>query len=244
MTSHQNNIWTRQDTIGILSLRGSKGNYLDSPDFTDLNWLNERMSEPGLKGIILRGSGRHFSAGADMDRLKELARNKELLFDQMSAGKEIIKALESASLPVIAEISGICFGGGLEIALACHVRICSVNALFAFPEVNWNIMPGLGGTVFLPGIVGHGKAVKIILSGDTMNATEAKSLNLVDYVVPSVELGRFCMDYLKKLTDERDDGVIRSVMKSIHNSLHMDLNSALEEETRLFCELAVKKLDE
>lgn len=240
MASQRDEIWKKHELTGIFSLSGTRGNYLEKPDFVDIDWLRERFSEPELKSIVIRGSGRHFSAGADMEKLREMARDGSLLFRKMSSGKELIQLIESTPLPVVAEIRGACLGGGLEIALACHVRICSENALFAFPETNHGIMPGLGGTTLLPKVIGPGKAAEMILSADIVNAQKAMEMKLVDYVVPENELHSFTLEYLKKLTADRDGEVIRSVMKSIHNSMHMDTEKALEEETRMFCRLAAR----
>ena len=232
-------IWERSGSIGILELQGPKGNQLEEPAFLPLPLLEELFGEPGLKGVIIRGSGRHFSAGANLEHLKKLALDEVLLAEKMTAGKETIRYIESSDLPVVAEISGICFGGGLEIALACHFRICSENALFAFPEINHGLMPGLGGTVMLSRLIGQAKAAGMILSGDTVDAEKAMALGLADYVMPAAGLHAFILDFLQKLTDDRDPGVIRSIMRSIHNAREMDTESALAEETRLFCALAV-----
>ena len=162
----------------------------------------------------------------------------------MRAGKDLLQLIANTPLPVVAEISGACFGGGLEIALACHIRICSENALFAFPEANHGIMPGLGGTITLSKLIGPGRATQMILSGDIVNAEKALETGLVDHVVPKETLHGFTLHYLEKLTRDRDVEVIRSIMRSIHNAMNMDAGQALEEETRLFCELALKNLGE
>ena len=160
----------------------------------------------------------------------------------MTAGKRIISLIENTTLPVVAEISGACFGGGLEIALACHIRICSDNAIFAFPEVSYNIMPGLGGTISLSKVIGPGRAAEVILSGDAISSDKALEMSIVDYKIPAKELHDFSLKYLRKLTNDRDIDVIRSVMQSIRNSRVMDPDRALKEETRLFCALAVRNM--
>jgi enoyl-CoA hydratase/carnithine racemase len=239
----RDDIWKRAGSIGLLSLHSPRGNYLEEPGFIPLPLLEELFSEPGLKGVIIKGGGRHFSAGADLAQLKLLAKDDTLLAEKITAGKTLIRLIESLDVPVVAEISGVCFGGGLEIALACHIRICSDNALFAFPEVNYGIMPGLGGTVMLTRLIGPGRSAEMILSGDMANAEKALEMKLVEYIVPSVDLNSFTLEYLHKLTDDREVEVIRSVMKSIRNSLAMDMESALAEETRLFCALAVSNMN-
>jgi enoyl-CoA hydratase len=244
MEFQKKDIWARNGAIGVLSLYSSHENYLVDPEFIKMEQLEEIFREPGLKGIIIKGSGRHFSAGADLDTLKHLAKDESLLIKKISAGKKLIHLIENAPVPVVAEINGVCFGGGLEIALACHIRICSDNALFAFPETNYGIMPGLGGTITLSKLIGKGKSAEIILSGNVVDAKRALELKLADYVVPSKEIHSFALDYLEKMTADRDISVIRSVMESIHNSQTMEFERALEEETKLFCALAVKIMQE
>lgn len=239
MEESRDMIWERSGPIGILTLRGPGGNQLEEPAFLPLPLLEELFGEPDLKGVIIRGHGRHFSAGASLGHLKKLVSDQAALAEKMEGGKEVIRFIDSTAIPVVAEISGVCFGGGLEIALACHFRICSDNALFAFPEINYGLMPGLGGTVMLSRLTGPGRAAGIILSGDTIDAGKALKLGLADYRVPSPDLHTFTLDFLHKLTDDRDPAVIRAIMRSINNAREMDTESALAEETRLFCELAV-----
>jgi len=242
MALSTNKIWERDGSIGILALPTDRGSYLHEPQFMPVEELEKYFNEHGLKGIIIRGSGRHFSGGADLARLRQLAQDEALLFEKMTAGKRIISLIESTTLPVVAEISGACFGGGLEIALACHIRICSDNAIFAFPEVSYNIMPGLGGTIRLSKVIGPGRAAEVILSGDAISSDKALKMSIVDYKIPAKELHDFSLKYLRKLTNDRDIDVIRSVMQSIRNSRVMDPDRALEEETRLFCALAVRNM--
>lgn len=234
----KNAIWKMEGSTGILMLQGSQGNYLEEPGFIPVRLLTEIFSEPGLKAVIIKGSGRHFSAGASLDHLKKLSTDEALMMEKMNMGKELLRMIDSADIPVAAEINGVCFGGGLEIALACHFRICSENALFAFPEVNYGIMPGLGGTIRLSRLIGPGKAARMILSGDIFDAAQALELRLVDNRVPAPELHISTLNFLNKLTEGREIAVIHSVMKSIRNSFTMVTDKALEEETRLFCALA------
>jgi len=244
MEYQKSDMWERTGAIGVLSLYSLHENYLDEPEFIKMELLEEMFSEPGLKGVIIKGSGRHFSAGADIDKLQQLAMDEALLTRKISAGKKIIRFIENLNIPVIAAISGVCFGGGLEIALACHILICSENALFAFPETNYGIIPGLGGTVMLTKLIGPGRSAEIILSGEIVNAQRALELKLADYVVPTKELHSYTIDFLNRMTADRDINVIHSVMKSINNSQTLSYEKALEEETKLFCALAVRNMQD
>lgn len=242
MKHHKGIAWERTGVIGVLSIDNPPGNLLEEPEFMDRAWLEECLEDKSLKAMLIKGTGRHFSAGADMKMLKKLAQDASAIMIKMAGGKDLIRFIEQIDIPVAACVSGVCFGAGLEIALACPIRICSDNALFAFPETNYGIMPGLGGTVMLSKLIGPGKAAEIILSGDVLNAQQALNLRLVDYKVPANEIIDFSLGYLEKLTSGRDPEVIRSVMQSLHNAQALSFEKALEEETRLFCSLAVKRL--
>lgn len=244
MKLQKNITWEKMGSIGILSINNPPENYLEDPEFIKIELLEKISGDVTIKGIIIKGTGRHFSAGADMNKLRQLSQNETLLIEKISDGKKLVDFIDNLNIPVIAAVTGVCFGGGLEIALACHFRFCSENALFAFPESNHDIMPGLGGTVRLARLVGLGKSTEIILTGEPVNAQKALEMGLADYVLSTKELCPFAIDFLNKMTAGRDIDVIHSVMKSINNSQTLPFEKALEEETKLFCSLAVKNLQD
>ena len=230
--------WARMGEIGILSISNGKENYLNTPDFLNPDALKKWTSEDNLKGIIITGAGRNFSAGADMKNLKALVEDEIILNEKMNEGKAILDFIEDLNIPVISAINGVCFGGGLEIALASHMRICSPKALFAFPEINHGIIPGLGGTYRLTRLIKKG-TYEILLNGDMMNAEEAKKIGLIDYISESKDSKELAMDKLENMIKDRSIEVIQSVMKAIKNSKILNKNEALKSETELFCKLAV-----
>jgi enoyl-CoA hydratase/carnithine racemase len=237
-------LWEKIGPIGILSLNNPPENYIEDSEFIPSNLLHEILNDKILKGIIIQGIGRHFSAGANLDKIKQQAENAALCEKKLTSGKDLVRIINEMNVPVIASISGVCFGAGLEIALACHIRIFSDNSLFAFPEINYGIMPGLGGTVLLTKLLGEGKATQIILSGEIINSEKAIELKMVDFVISKKELHQFSLNYLTKITNDRDFDVIHSIMKSIHNAVTLPFEEALKEETKLFCSLAVKSMKE
>jgi enoyl-CoA hydratase/carnithine racemase len=244
MKDRKNFVWEKIGTIGILSIHNPPENFIDEPEFISKQQVDEIVHDTDLKGVIINGTGRHFSAGANMDKLRLLIQDETLLYKKISEGKDLIRTLGNMNIPLVAAIRGVCFGAGFEIALACHIRICSENALFAFPETNHGIMPGLGGTVMLPELIGAGKSAEIILSGEIVNSQKALELKLADYVVPVKELKSYALNFLERMTSERDIEVIHSVMRSIHNSQSLSFENALKEETKLFCSLAVRNMKE
>ena len=139
-----------------------------------------------IKGIILTGAGeKAFVAGAD---IKEFLGIDTEAGEQLSRrGNEIMFAIERFPKPVIAAVNGFALGGGCELAMACHIRIAGEKARFGQPEVNLGIIPGYGGTQRLIQHIGKGKAIELMMTGDMVGAAEAKTLGLVNHVVPSGE---------------------------------------------------------
>ncbi len=230
--------WERQGEIGVLSISNGKENYLVSPDFINFNQLIEWTSEDGLKGIIIRGTGRNFSAGADIEQLGKLADDEKKLAQKMNQGKKILNYIEDLDIPVIAAINGVCFGGGLEIALATHLRVCSSRALFAFPELNHGLIPGLGGSFRLFQLLGK-KVYDIILSADLINSDQAKEYGFINYIADSKDSFELAKQKLQSMISDRSIDVIKSAMKSIHNAMNTSRDEALKAETELFCKLAL-----
>lgn len=173
----------------IIINRASKMNALNQATLYELHTaIYDAFNNDKVGGIIISGAGpKAFVAGADIaefasfDSVKgeQLARNgQKLIFNQIAHGKK----------PVIAAINGFALGGGLELALACHIRIASDNARMGLPEVSLGLIPGYGGTQRLTQLVGKGRAMEMILTGDAVDASRALEIGLVNYVVPQDQL--------------------------------------------------------
>jgi len=237
--THPYIIFDKIDDIGIVTLHLPPQNFIPVPDFIDDKELHAWITKNQFKGIIIQGAGRHFSAGADLKNLFDLARDEKQLISRMNKGKDLLEYISNLKIPVIAAIKGSCFGGGLEIALACHIRVCTENALFAFPEVNLNLMPGLAATVRLPQLTGFSNATSMILTGDITDAGTALKIKLVDHISGDKDISLYALKLLKKMTDHHLLEVIHSIMTSLHNSRKLPYKEALAEETNLFCKLAI-----
>lgn len=149
--------------------------------------LQQTYQQPDYRGIILTGDGeKAFVAGADIKELSALTQDQALAFAQN--GHRLFKLMEDCPKPVIAAVNGYALGGGCELAMACHIRIASENAKFGQPEVNLGIIPGYGGTQRLTQLVGRGKALELMMTGDLISAMEAKEIGLVNHVVAKDEL--------------------------------------------------------
>ncbi|MFP4023397.1 MAG: enoyl-CoA hydratase/isomerase family protein [Thiohalospira sp.] len=229
--------WEREGDIGIITLSNNKENYLKEPDFIEIEKIQQWTGYPGLKGIIIKGLGRNFSAGANLERLKEIAKDHHLLSEKISKGKKLLNYIEDLEIPVIAAINGVCFGGGLEIALACHIRIASKTALFAFPEINLGLIPGLGGTYRSFKLLKN-KAFEIVLNGDMINAEKALSIGLIDDITDNRDALVNAKEKMLSMTKERSSDLIRFAMKALKNAENLSKDEALKKETEMFCKLA------
>jgi enoyl-CoA hydratase/carnithine racemase len=175
------------DDIAYLTLDGPPGNEMDTRLFDALEkWrITTLGGEHAFLGMVVQGAGRHFSSGADVPEIERLAtRGDHELERLLEENVESFLAISELHVPAVAVIRGCCLGAGMELALACHARIAEKNAVFALPEVTYDLMPGCGGTVRLPKLIGKEKALSLILTGRTVLADEAHALGLVDRVVP------------------------------------------------------------
>lgn len=141
-----------------------------------------------VRGVILTGAGeKAFVAGADIKEFSDY--NGKQGEELAKKGQEnVFNAIEKSSKPFIAAINGFALGGGLELAMACHIRIASDQAKLGLPEVTLGLIPGYGGTQRLTQLVGKGKAIEIIITANLIGAVEAEKIGLVNYVVPQADL--------------------------------------------------------
>jgi enoyl-CoA hydratase len=176
------------DRIATVTIqRPDKLNALDDQTIAELGTAIDECRERGdVGGIILTGAGRAFVAGAD---IAELSRHDAQSARALSSrGQAVFRRFETSPKPVIAAVNGFALGGGCELAMACHLRIASEAAKFGQPEVKLGLVPGYGGTQRLPRLVGRGRALQLLLTGELIDAQEAFRIGLVNRVVPAAEL--------------------------------------------------------
>lgn len=170
------------DRIATITVnRPDKLNALNDATIAELGVaIDEAIARADVAAILLTGAGRAFVAGADISELEQ----QSPLEAQRRArtGQAIFRRFETSPKPTIAVINGFALGGGCELAMACHVRIASDKAKLGQPEVKLGIVPGYGGTQRLPRLVGRGAALKLLLTGDMIDAAEAHRLGLVEQV--------------------------------------------------------------
>jgi enoyl-CoA hydratase len=178
-----------QDEVLIISLNRPKSlNALNRSLIQQLGIkLAEANADPSIKGIILTGVGeKAFAAGADISEFADYQASEG---SKMSAdGHAVFNSFEDSAKPTIAAINGFALGGGCELAMSCHIRICSDNARFGQPEVNLGLIPGYGGTQRLAELIGKGRAIHLLLTGDMIDAQKALDWGLVTQVCSQEDL--------------------------------------------------------
>ena len=171
------------DRIATITVnRPDKLNALNDATIAELGLaIDEAIRRDDVGGVLLTGAGRAFVAGADISELE--SQSPLQATGRARAGQVIFRRYETSPKPVIAVINGFALGGGCELAMSCHVRIASEVAKLGQPEVKLGIVPGYGGTQRLPRLIGRGAALRLLLTGEMVNAAEAFRLGLVDQVV-------------------------------------------------------------
>jgi enoyl-CoA hydratase/carnithine racemase len=223
--------------IAILTLDNLPDNKLQQPEFIDKNELMDFIIKNEIKSLIIKGEGRHFSTGADLNSIKQQLKD-DTLPQKLNQGKELLSFIYNLDIPVIAAIEGVCFGGGLEIALTAHIRVISEKAMLAFPESMHNLMPGLSGSYALKKHLTMGQSIEMMLCGDIVPAEKAIKLGLADYICSAKTAFEFSMQLAAKMTNDKPLKVINNIMKALKNAYIMEKQEALQKETELFCELA------
>jgi enoyl-CoA hydratase len=176
------------DRIATITInRPDKLNALNAATIAELGQaIDEAVGRDDVGGIVLTGAGRAFVAGAD---ISEMAGQSTLEMQRLARrGQVVFRRFETSPKPTIAAVNGFALGGGCELAMACHVRIASEHAKFGQPEVKLGLIPGYGGTQRLARLVGKGRALQLLLTGEMIDAQEAHRIGLANAVVPAGEL--------------------------------------------------------
>jgi enoyl-CoA hydratase len=176
------------DRIATITVnRPDKLNALNDATIAELGQAIDRArADDAVGGIILTGAGRAFVAGAD---IAEFAAQTPMEGRERALrGQVVFRRFETSPKPTIAAVNGFALGGGCELAMSCHLRIASEHAKFGQPEVKLGIGPGYGGTQRLPRLVGKGRALQLLMTGEMIDAAEAHRIGLVNRVVPAAEL--------------------------------------------------------
>ena len=229
-----NVLYEKRNGIAYVTVNRPKVlNALNTPTWKDLRTaFEDARDDATVRGVILTGAGnKAFVAGADIG---ELAQATGFDAEQSSRfGQQVLDLIENLGKPVIAAVNGFALGGGCETAMACTVRLAVETAKFGQPEVTLGLVPGGGGTQRLPRLVGKGRALQLILSGDMITAQEAYRIGLVNEIVPAAELIARAEAILKKIAANAPIAV-KLGLEAVNKGMEMTLAEGLYLEAVLF----------
>jgi enoyl-CoA hydratase len=238
---YKNLVVESHGSVTVLSIhRPEVLNALNRETLGEIESFAQRfLADPEQAALIVTGSGgKSFISGADINELAVLdPRGAEEI---SRFGQRVLDLLEQAPKPVIAAINGYAFGGGCELALACHLRLASENAVLGLPEVSLGIIPGYGGTQRLPRLVGPARALELITTGRRIKADEAERIGLVNRVVPLDQL-RTEAEALAQAILKNGPLAVAAVLEAVQRGMQMPLADGLRLESSLFGILAASE---
>ena len=230
----ENVLYEKRSGIAYVTLNRPKVlNALNTPTWKDLKRaFEDARDDPAVRGVILTGAGdKAFIAGAD---ISELAHVTAVEAEKSSSyGQGVLNLIENLGKPVVAAVNGFALGGGCETAMACTIRIASEKAKFGQPEVTLGLIPGGGGTQRLPRLVGKGRALQLVLSGEMINAQEAYRMGLVNEVVPASELITRSEVILKKISSNAPIAV-KYALEAVNKGMEASLSEGVALEASYF----------
>lgn len=220
---------------GILTItinRPDKLNALNKDVISELSQaMDSAISNAEVKTILLTGAGeKAFVAGADISEFTSLDAAGGAKLAQIGQDG-VFNKIENCPKPVVAAINGFSLGGGCELAMSCHFRIAAENAKFGQPEVNLGLIPGYGGTQRMTQLIGKGKTMELMMTGDMIGAEEAKSLGLVNHVVPQAELLGKAREILQKIQTKAPIAIAK-VISCVNDAAKADPNGFANEVAR------------
>jgi len=221
-----------EEGVEILTLKNPPVNALSTSLLAALaRHVEELSADSKVRAVVLTGDGQYFSAGAVLKEMATL--DLANAPDVVRKGHALFHRIASLRPPVIAAINGLALGGGLELALACDLRVAGESAKLGSPEVNYGLMPAYGGTQRLPRLIGVPKAKELIFTGGMISAAEALRIGLVNKTVPAGQELRAARDLAHTIA-QKAPRAVQAAKRAIAEGLQMPLAQGIEGETKLF----------
>ncbi len=240
MTERQYIHLSVEERVAVLTVDHPPANAFNTQVVAELeDAFNEVTANDEVKVIIITGAGQLFVAGADINEIYELKDKPEEAMAFIRRTQKLFLAIERSEKPVIAAMNGrFALGGGLELAMACHIRLAEDGLRLGQPEINLGLIPGWGGTQRLPRLVGKGRALEMILTGDAITAQEAYRIGLVNKVVPAGTVIKEAQGLARKLATTKSKLPMAAALRAVNTGLEQNMEDALETEARQFVSLA------
>ena len=190
--------WSLEDQVAVILLQRPPANALSQGLLRELSGVMDELAvNDQVKVVLVHGDGRFFSAGADIKEFTDIEK-KEGCFKLSKVGQDLFERMENFPKPIIAAIHGAALGGGLELAMACHIRLVSENAKLGLPELSLGLVPGFGGTQRLPKFVGTAKAAEMLFTSEPITGVEAVQFGLANQAYPENEVFDQALTMAKK----------------------------------------------
>lgn len=227
-----------ENGIGYITIDSPPANTLSTTTISGLSECFDYVeADQSIKVIVMTGKGKMFVAGADIKEFTDAFHDEEKGKKLSQDAQAVMNTIESSKKLVIASINGACLGGGLELAMSCHLRIAANEAKLGQPELNLGLIPGFGGTQRLPRITNKAKALELILTGQFLSGEEAEKIGLVNKSVPLAEL----MDETKKLAESialnKSPESIKATITAVNEGMATTLEKGLEIESEQWAQL-------
>lgn len=232
--NHDNLKIDTHGSVAVLTVdRPEKLNALNRQTVAELHQAFEEFSRnDSIRAIVVTGAGeKAFVAGADISEIRDQTPLDARHFS--ARGQQLMRRIETMTKPVIAAINGYCLGGGLELALACHIRYASENARLGLPEIKLGILPGFGGTQRLSRLIGRSRALEMILTGEPVDARTAEGYGIVQGVVADGEVSDHARNVARRLASAAPHA-IGAILETVDKGLDMPLEQGLGFETAQF----------
>jgi len=226
-------VLTTNNHIATLTIDSPPANALSSTLIQDVSTqLDAIANDAAIKAVILKGEGRFFSAGADIKEFTAL-QNADDFSALAKNGQDVFHKMATYHIPIIAAIHGAALGGGLELAMACHIRIVSETAKLGLPELTLGIIPGFAGTQRLPQLVGNAKAYELILTGEPISGKDAALYGLANQAVKEEELFSTVEQLAEKIS-AKSKPTITKIMELVPYATYHSFEAGVEAEASAF----------
>ena len=229
--------YTVSDGVAIMTVDNPPVNALSAPVLVDIQEVVQKvLADETVRVVVFTGAGdKAFIAGADIKEFIPLTRKEEGSYF-LKFGQEVTNLMTAADKPFIAAINGFCLGGGMEFALACHIRLADEKAQIGLPEIKLGIIPGYGGTQRAPRFIGKARALELILSGNFLSGSQAADYGIVNRVTPAGTVLEEAVKLAKTIAAKSRMN-IRAALKAVNQGFDMPLADGMKLERDLFGEL-------